>query len=154
MEEGVAGVPSRIRGLTAAVSAALDEADLPHGKGRPVRFALMEGLKNPASTSLLPARDTDAYAEVDGAHISVLSVKCKLLATVQLIESLLCLSRPIKKTCLVQEMNLDSQATTASQGVTSGPRDTAAGTLSMPPVDRYPGQCFVRSCVTADHVYL
>ena len=139
MEQGAAGVPSRIRGLTAAVSAALDKADLPHGKGRPVRFALTDGLKNPASTSLLPARDTDAHAEVDNAHITVLSVKCKLLTAVQLIESLLCLSRPIKKTCLVQEMNPDSQATTASQGVTSVSRDTAAETLSMPPVDRYPG---------------
>ncbi len=65
VEEDAAGLPSQIRDVTAALSAALYEADLPHGKDAPMRCAFTDGLSNPASTSLLHSGDRKAQAEAE-----------------------------------------------------------------------------------------
>lgn len=49
MEESAAGMPSRVRELTAAVSAASNQAEVLSVEVVPLRYALREGLSNPAS---------------------------------------------------------------------------------------------------------
>lgn len=63
--EDAAGLPSQIRDVIVALSAALYEADLPHAKDAPVQYAFTDGLSNPASTSLLHSGDRKAHAEAE-----------------------------------------------------------------------------------------
>ncbi|BDA46797.1 hypothetical protein COCOBI_09-2500 [Coccomyxa sp. Obi] len=102
VEECATGMPTQVRELTAAVSAAINQAEVASRGDVPLRYALREGLSNPAS--------------------------CR--------PSSLGKPRALSRD---EEFGPDSQATTASQGLSRPPSDFRANASASPPLDRVLG---------------